>query len=264
MPYWFDFFSSSAPRVKTSILKLDWDIAVRRSSRRRTIEIKVSMDGIRVLCPIEVTDAAILSFVKSRRCWIEAKLQIVAISRSTQNQNYNSGCHYFYRGRRIELTEILEPKSSVGCKIGSVTVIKFYGRRSSILVQLADWLRQQSEKYLLERTQYFANRMELVPQRIEVKDYKSIWGRCNSRDEIAFDWRIIQAPDDVLDYLVVHELSHLKHFNHSKEFWALVLSILPDYRNSKRWLLQNGSSLRSIGTVDVESDRKKGALSEGK
>ena len=246
MPYWVDSLSSTAPKVRTSILKLRWDIAVRRSSRRRTTEIRVGMDGVRVLCPIEATDNAIRLFVKSRRNWIEAKLQIVASQQSIRNQNDNNGCHYFYRGRPIQLTEILGPKSSASCKIDSVTVKEFYGQRSSVLVQLLDWLRKQSEKRLLKRVQYFANLMDVVPQRIEVKDYKSIWGRCNSRKGIAFDWRIIQAPDDVLDYLVVHELSHLKHFNHSKEFWALVFLILPDYRNSKRWLRQTGPSLRSI------------------
>ena len=246
MPHRSDSLSSSAGQVKTSTLNLCWDIAVRRSSRRRTAEIRVGMDGVRVLCPIEATDDEIRLFVESRRNWIEAKLQIVAIQQSIRNQNYNNGRNYFYRGRPIQLTEILEPESSVSCKIGSVTVKKFYGQRSSILAQLFVWLRKQSEKRLLKRVQYFANHMDLVPQRIEVKEYKSIWGRCNSREEIAFDWRIIQAPDDVLDYLVVHELSHLKHFNHSKEFWALVFMVLPDYRNSKRWLLQNGSDLRSI------------------
>ena len=125
-------------------------------------------------------------------------------------------------------------------------MMKYYDLQVPTLVQLVEWLREQAEKRLLKRVQYFAKRMELVPQRIEVKDYKSIWGRCNSREEIAFDWRIIQAPDDVLDYLVVHELSHLKHFNHSKQFWALVSVILPDYRSSKKWLLRNGRSLRSI------------------
>ena len=246
MRYWLDSLASPTPKVKKSTLKLKWDIAVRRSSRRRTTELRVSMDGIRVLCPIEATDDAIRLFVNSRRNWIEAKLQIVAIHQSMRNQNYNSGRQYFYRGRLIELTTILEPKHSVGCKIGSLTMMKFYDLQVPTFVQLVDWLRKQAEKRLLKRVQHFAKRMELVPQRIEVKDYKSIWGRCNSRGQIAFDWRIIQAPDDVLDYLVVHELSHLKYFNHSRQFWALVAMVLPDYKSSKKWLLLNGHSLRLI------------------
>ena len=244
MFHWLSSLGSSEPHFQTTILNLEWEITVRRSMRRRTTEIRVGMDGVRVLCPANLTDDSIRLFVESRRNWINATLQIVALHRCNIKPNHNGSGLHIYRGRSIKPAEILGKSSLVGMETDSVTVKTFSDPRDPKRFKWHDWLRRQAEKRLLKRTQYFSSRMKLVPQLIEVKEYKSMWGRCNSRGEVAFDWRIIQAPDDVLDYLVVHELAHLKHFNHSREFWALVFLILPDYKSSKKWLLQNGHRLR--------------------
>ena len=246
MPHSLYRLLSSAPVVKNSMLKLQWDIAVRRSSRRRTLEIRVSRDGVRVLCPIEVTDNAIKCFVESRRNWIKSKLQVIAINQRIQKQNYDSQTRCFYRGRSIDVAEILGLKSGMNLQENSLAINRLDDHEGSMGTQLHNWLREQAKRRLLKRTGYFANHMEVLPQLVEVKEYKSMWGRCNAKGEIAFDWRIIQAPDHVLDYLVVHELSHLKHFNHSKEFWALVFLTLPDFRRSKSWLRHSEHSLRLI------------------
>ena len=85
---------------------------------------------------------------------------------------------------------------------------------------LKSWYIQQAEDCLLRRTQHFASRLGVKPSRVLLRQYRSQWGRCNSRQEIAFDWRVVMAPDPVIDYLVIHELCHIKHFNHSSDFWA--------------------------------------------
>ena len=246
MPHRLNRFLSSAPAVKNTVLKLEWNITVRRSSRRRTLEIRVNRDGVRVLCPIDVTDDAIKFFVESRRNWIKSKLEIIATDQRIQKKIHDSKTHCFYRGRSIGVAEILGLKSGVSLQQNSLAMKILDDQGGFVIAQLHNWLWEQAKRRLLKRTQYFANHMELLPELVEVKKYKSMWGRCNSKGEIAFDWRIIQAPDDVLDYLVVHELSHLKHFNHSKEFWALVFSILPDFRKSKSWLRRSEHILRLI------------------
>ena len=81
---------------------------------------------------------------------------------------------------------------------------------------------------------------------ITVRDQKSLWGSCSSKRNLNFNWRLIMAPPQVARYVVVHEMCHLKHMNHSKEFWKEVADILPDYQEWKRWLRKHGDSLMSF------------------
>ena len=79
--------------------------------------------------------------------------------------------------------------------------------------------------------------------RISIREQKTRWGSCSSAGNLNFNWRLIFAPEEVLDYVVVHELAHRKEMNHSKAFYAVVESVLPDYKSSRRWLREHGDSL---------------------
>uniref|UniRef100_UPI0018AB9FA7 M48 family metallopeptidase n=1 Tax=Clostridium tertium TaxID=1559 RepID=UPI0018AB9FA7 len=79
-----------------------------------------------------------------------------------------------------------------------------------------------------------------------IKDQKSLWGSCNSRREIRLNWRLVLMPQFVMDYIIIHELCHIKQMNHSKEFWKLVESHCPNYKESKYWLKENGAMLMKL------------------
>ena len=79
--------------------------------------------------------------------------------------------------------------------------------------------------------------------RIAIREQKTRWGSCSSKGTLNFNWRLILAPEEVLDYVVVHELAHRREMNHSKAFYAIVESVLPDYRQARRWLREHGDSL---------------------
>lgn len=79
---------------------------------------------------------------------------------------------------------------------------------------------------------------------ITIRDQKTRWGSCSGRGTLSFNWRLILAPPEILDYVVVHELCHLTHMNHSKEFWGLVGKVIPDYKERRKWLKENGHTLR--------------------
>ncbi len=78
---------------------------------------------------------------------------------------------------------------------------------------------------------------------ITVRDQRSRWGSCSSRGTLSFNYRLVFAPPKVLDYVVVHELCHLTHMNHSKDFWDMVASVMPDYKDCKNWLKEHGNEL---------------------
>nr|WP_294493854.1 SprT family zinc-dependent metalloprotease [uncultured Mediterraneibacter sp.] len=93
------------------------------------------------------------------------------------------------------------------------------------------------------KTDYYARIMNLSYGRITIREQKTRWGSCSSKGNLNFNWRLILAPEEVLDYVVVHELAHRREMNHSQAFYAVVESILPDYRQARKWLRDNGQSL---------------------
>lgn len=108
---------------------------------------------------------------------------------------------------------------------------------------LVEWYEQHALERLIEKTKRYAGIMGVTPHLISVRDYKSRWGSCSSKGEISYNWRIIIAPHHIVDYVVVHELCHLKHPNHSPAYWKSVKREISDYEVCRRWLKEHGSSL---------------------
>lgn len=94
-----------------------------------------------------------------------------------------------------------------------------------------------------KKAAYYARIMNVAYGRISIREQKTRWGSCSSKGNLNFNWRLIFAPEEVLDYVVVHELAHRREMNHSKAFYAIVESVLPDYRSPRRWLREHGHSL---------------------
>ncbi len=101
-------------------------------------------------------------------------------------------------------------------------------------------LRERAKSVLAQRTAYFARQIGVTYGRITVRDQKTRWGSCSQTGNLNFNFRLILAPLEVLDYVVVHELCHRRQMNHSTQFWQEVAQVLPDYRKRKAWLTENG------------------------
>ena len=102
---------------------------------------------------------------------------------------------------------------------------------------------ERAKRIFPERTAYFAKRMGVDYGRITIREQKTRWGSCSSKGNLNFNWKLILAPPEVLDYVVVHELCHLKEMNHSKAFWDEVGKVMPEYETYKLWLKENGWKL---------------------
>lgn len=107
-----------------------------------------------------------------------------------------------------------------------------------------------TQRYIVAAKEYFPKRAAYFRQftggtynRITIRDQKTRWGSCSARGTLSFNWRLMLAPPAILDYVVVHELCHLTHMNHSAAFWQAVESVYPDYRNARKWLKEHGQEL---------------------
>ena len=103
--------------------------------------------------------------------------------------------------------------------------------------------RKAAREYFPKRVSHYARMLGVTYGKISIRDQKTRWGSCSSEGNLSFNWRLILAPPDVLDYVVIHELCHRKEMNHSKEFWALVESLMPKYKERRKWLRENGNNL---------------------
>ena len=119
-----------------------------------------------------------------------------------------------------------------------------------LLPGYVDSEREKLVERIRSRVNHYAPLMGVHPGRITIRDQKSRWGSCSSAGTLSFNYRLMMAPPRVLDYVVVHELCHLTHMNHSKDFWNMVERILPDYKESKNWLKEHGKELTVLHYIN--------------
>jgi len=118
--------------------------------------------------------------------------------------------------------------------------------------RLLDWLKRQAHLDLKARVELHADRLNLAPQRIFVRDQTTRWGSCSTSGALSFSWRLVLAPPFVLDYLAAHEVAHLAHMNHGPRFWSLVGRTMRRHREAQTWLSKHGASLHRYGAEGLK------------
>ncbi len=103
--------------------------------------------------------------------------------------------------------------------------------------------RQKAREILSSSVEYWSSQMGVRYGRIAIREQRTRWGSCSQKGNLNFNWKLVLAPPEVRDYVVIHELCHLSHLNHSKEFWARVGKFCPEYKIQRRWLRENGHTL---------------------
>ncbi|GGK70236.1 M48 family metallopeptidase [Amphritea balenae] len=227
------------------------EYSLRRSKRRKTVEIQVRPDQVRVLAPFGIAQSHIDRFVKDKTAWIQQRQQALQAQQSRQPQpvTLNTGCWINVLGQQVRL-QVTEDRPAAGVELQQ-NILQLWlsarikkPRTQAISDQLEKWYRQQAEQLFQQRVMIRADQMGLQPSRIIIRSYRRRWGSCNSRREVSFNWLLVMAPEFIVDYVIVHELCHLREMNHSSAFWQLVQQYCPEYRLAKAWLNKNGSLMQ--------------------
>jgi len=201
-------------------------------SRRRTIALYVRDGVVEVRAPLKTPKRFIDEFVASKQKWIADKLaQSTERIKKRENFSLTYGDSVTYRGRKYTIAE----SSRIG-----VSDNYFYVRAGlkpeQIKADCVKIYRILAEYDLAEKVRDFAALMGVHPTAIKVNGANTRWGSCSARKTLNFSWRLIMADDDVIDYVVVHELAHIKEMNHSARYWAIVANVLPDYKERQKRL----------------------------
>jgi len=231
---------------------ITFDYQVIRRPRRKTAYISVETDcSVWVLVPFTLTEEKVIELVNRKSRWIRTKIaHFQGINQKQKQSEYVSGESLTYLGRNYRL-KIVPDAASQDVKLmdGKFYVhlpaeADLHDRDQLIVRQLTGWYKERAVIRLRQKTIRYAKQMGLVPVAVGLKDYSSRWASCHTDSKIYFNWKIIIAPHSIVDYVVVHELCHLVHPDHSKQFWKLLETVLPDYKERKEWLKVNGSRLK--------------------
>lgn len=209
-------------------------------SKRKTLSLQINNNAeLIVRAPNRLSVKKIEQFMNEKSDWISKKSRSIR-ARKTQAPSYKEGEKFLYLG--VEYPLNIDTTQSEG--------LNFDGQRFSLNqggkeVFLA-WYKSAFKKIALPRLEYYAKNHQLKYQQVRLKNQKTLWGSCSGVNNINLNYLLIGAPIFVIDYVLVHELCHTVHKNHSKSFWKLVETILPNYKASKRWLQDNGYKLKNL------------------
>lgn len=244
---WRSLRGAAAPEVPAAAKNYQ----LRRSGRAKRLRIAVYPGRIEVVAPAAMPLATVEDFVA--RHWLWAQNTLAELSNRLVQAAHGGDSHLPYRGERYPLSVSEQP----GLRRSRLVFDRHFQvsvppgldagqRRQQVKNTLETWYRRQVAEETKRLIQQHAHRHGLHPRGLAVRDQKTRWGSCGPRGDININWRLILAPPAVLEYVVVHELCHLRHRNHAQPFWALVEDHLPHYRVQRRWLKDHGHSLMAV------------------
>lgn len=220
---------------------------IKKSFNRKSISIRINSVGkVVVSAPWYAPDFMIKSFVDSKIDWIKQRQEVIKKNK-TSKPSYSDGEPQLFLGEFFPL--VIKPipyiqKSRLGFDGGNfeLTVPKTHTTReirSDAKQNLLDFYLKYGQKYIFERVSYFTQKLDVDFNRIVIKKVSSIWGSCSSKNNLNFNRKLIMAPKEVVDYVVIHEVCHLVHRHHRRTFWQLVKSLDDQYHLHKLWLTNN-------------------------
>ena len=209
-------------------------------SKRKTLSLQINNDAeLIVRAPNQLSVKKIEQFIDQKSTWINSKICACSNKKLTK-PNYQQDEDFLYLGNVYPLNINLKQNTKL-----NFNGVSFESNAASKEIFL-DWYKAKFREIALPRLNYYAKEYQLSYKQVRLKSQKTLWGSCSGVNNINLNYLLIQAPMSVIDYVIVHELAHIKHKNHSKDFWGFVTQMLPNYKASKRWLQENGHKLKNL------------------
>ncbi|MDD5581385.1 MAG: SprT family zinc-dependent metalloprotease [Methylobacter sp.] len=214
-----------------------------KKSKRKTLSIYIERNGsVSVLAPESKGDDEIEQILKGKEYQIYKHLaEWEALNTVKVEREVVNGQSYLYLGRNYRLEIVDDQHKPLLLKNGYFLLRKH--DKSQAISLFIEFYKEKGLPKIVERVQRFKTKMGVEPGQIRIMELQNRWASCSAKGNLNFHWKCFMASLDVLDYLVVHELAHLIHKNHTQAFWNEVDKILPDYQKQVEWLKVNGAAL---------------------
>lgn len=221
---------------------------LRVSPRARHIRLVIRpASGLELVLPRGASAARADQILREKASWIVRTLDRLVVESVSEPAPLITGSLLPFAGRQLRLA--IETGAPAGrfhaaLKDETLRLTVAEATQETTRAALVAWYRKQARTIVGERLALWNAHYRFEYARVAIKEQKSRWGSCSRQGNLNFNWRLLLAPLPVLDYVVVHELAHLKELNHSPRFWALVAQTCPDYASKRRWLRQHGRDLQ--------------------
>ena len=225
-------------------MKYDFDLLIKRTRRKKTLSIIIRDQKVILSTPKHVSDQEINKILESKLAWIQKKLTIEKEDFKLNKKYYTSGEIFLYLGKEYYLDIKKNTKSDIYISHNKLIIeTTNFDDNNLVKNEIRSWYMKKAKERIELIHKHYEIIMNLKSNKLIFGEYKSKWGSCNIKKVISYDWRIIMSPITVINYIVVHEISHLLHPNHSKYFWSLVEKYIKDYKEPRKWLRLNSKKL---------------------
>ena len=214
----------------------------RSRKRRKTISLQISdKSELVIAAPYFTPIGEINRFVQEKQNWIHKAIQKhkeEAIKNKTKE--YITGEMFYYLGESFPLETFFEKNERQG--------LVFWGNRFYLntadaaakgMFYFVAWYKKKAKQHLRQRVDFFSSQFKLRAKSVKITSAEKRWGSCSAEDNLSFSFRLIMAPPAIINYVIVHELMHIKEKNHSAAFWKLIEAVMPGYKINRRWLKDN-------------------------
>ncbi len=212
-------------------------------SKRRTVALIVQPDGtLQVRAPLRLPEAQIRAFVESKADWVrekQAKAQL-AMKNAPHPHRYVDGEQFPYLGQFYPIAIVERARPALALEGERFLLSRAAQPEAARIFEL--WYRKQAARIISERLSSYGPLFQKIGckyQKVRISSARTRWGSCSSLGTLSFSWRLVMVPPAMIDYVVVHELAHLRYHNHSKDFWDLVKTFMRDYKARRTWLKAN-------------------------
>ena len=211
-------------------------------SKRKTLSLTINENAELIIrAPKRLSIEKIQDFINEKENWINRKKRLIENQIKDVTSNHNK---LLYLGNLFPIN--VEQNASKELFFTGEEFIANSIEPDSLSLSIKKWYKNKFKEIALPRVAYFANKHNLTVNQVRIKNQKTMWGSCSSKNNINLNYLLLMAPMGVIDYVIVHELVHTIHRNHSTDFWDSVESIMPEFQEHKRWLKKNGYKLRRI------------------
>ena len=211
--------------------------------RRRTLGAMVDERGLRVVAPLRLPLREVEAFLHSKARWITAKLQLWAARGKPRSLSGRSGESFPVFGREVTLL-VLQGPAKVTLTEDMLTLQ--LRKPEKALDALKSWLRAQALQQAAKRAAHYAAQLGLPPPPVALSNARTRWGTCSARGRLRISWRLAHLAPELADYVVAHEVAHLKEMNHSRRFWSVLETLYPDCRSARQRIRRAAATLPQL------------------
>ncbi len=238
-----DLVTRDAHRMDLATGPIDYLLVRRRG--RRGVGLKVDEGGLTVSAPLTMPRSRVEALARESERWIVRKIAEWS-TRQVPPHAWRHGAPLHFLGEIVTLAIVPGKRSHVELAGGELRVTARTGEEGEIRRAVVRWYRRAAHEWLGERTRLLSERAAIAPPKVMISSAMARWGSCNTRREVRLAWRLVKAPLHLVDYVICHELAHLRHMNHSPRFWAEVERQSPDYKRLRAELFGTDHLYRSF------------------